>query len=160
MKLATTVRRRRRAAPALALFLLLPALAGAQGYGRAQDEVLKVEVQRFAAMVHAEVAALDGFLADELTYVHSTGLRQTKKELIDDIRTGKIKYRSIESSGVEARTYGDAVVVTGTARLKVLIDGQERTPTVVYTEVYVRRGDRWQLVSWESTNAPPPKAGS
>jgi ketosteroid isomerase-like protein len=45
-------------------------------------------------------------------------------------------------------------VVTGIARVQVLSGGQPVTFRMRYTDVYVKRGNRWQMVAWQATRMP------
>ena len=66
----------------LALTIATSSLAWAQAAaaGKAEQVVLQAEKDRFAAMTKVDEAALNKLLADDLTYVHTNALMQTKKE--------------------------------------------------------------------------------
>lgn len=123
--------------------------------GTAQ-EVEKLEAQRFDAMLKGDTAALGALLADDLVYTHSSGKVDTKASLIDDIKTGQMKYRSIRPEGPTMRLYGDTAVATGLAAVEVNNHGQELNLKLRYTDVWVNRGGKWQMVAWQSTRLPTP----
>src|SRR5262245_13787186 len=77
--------------------------------GKADQEVLQAEKDRFAAMVKVDEAALNKVLADDLTYVHSNALLQTKSQFIADLKAGAIKYVSITPSAPDqkVRVFGN-----------------------------------------------------
>lgn len=119
-------------------------------------EVRATEGRRFQAMTTVDLRALDTLLAEELTYAHTTGEVDTKASLLDALRTGRLVYDSISPADVRVRVYGGSAVVTGTARVEVRADGAVRRLSIRFTEVYVRRAGRWELVAWQSTRLPEP----
>ena len=85
---------------------LLP-VARAQTSRDAEGEIRDLEQQRFEAMQHVDVAALNRILSDDLVYTHSSGLEQTKAELIGVLGSGDFKYESISASSTRIRIYDD-----------------------------------------------------
>jgi hypothetical protein len=55
---------------------------------------------------------------------------------------------------VVAQDCGDAVVLTGVARISVTSGGKLNKFGVRFTDVYARRGGKWQMVTWQSTRLP------
>src|SRR5262245_16618837 len=80
-----------------AILILVTAAAWAQT-GKAEQQVLQAEKDRFAAMVKGDRAALEKLLADDLTYTHSTALLETKEQFIKSVTGGTIDYVSIVPS--------------------------------------------------------------
>lgn len=132
----------------LFLLLLLPALAAAQD---ARQDILAADARRFAAMIQGDLAALEGLLAEDLTYTHSTGQVETRAQFLESLRSGKLRYLAATPSDVNVRVYGDTAVVTGRAEMKVSSQGQELTVTARFTEVWVKSGGAWKLAAWQST---------
>jgi Domain of unknown function (DUF4440) len=118
---------------------------------RTEAAVLDAESQRFRAQVEKDVATLNALLAEDVSYTHSSGVRQTKAEYIKDIESGNMVYKAIEPSDQKVRVYGNTAVITGAVRIAVSVAGTERAVELLYTDVHVKRGARWQLVAWQST---------
>jgi ketosteroid isomerase-like protein len=133
---------------ALALFLLLPSWAAAQD---ARQEILAADDRRLAAMVKADMTALGGLLADDLTYVHSSGQLETKAQFLDTLRTGKLRFLSAKPASRVVRLYGDTAVVNGQFDVKVKAQGKEIAMLLRFTEVWVKKGGGWKLTAWQST---------
>ena len=118
-----------------------------------EEEVRAVNERRFAAMVKEDFAELDRLLADDLTYIHSSGVVETKKQSIASISAKVLRYVSIQSSDVRVRVYGDTAVLTGRAAMSVVAQGRDLNLQNLFTAVYVRQGGEWKLTVWQSTPA-------
>jgi Domain of unknown function (DUF4440) len=59
-----------------------------------------------------------------------------------------------EPSDVKAQDFGDTVVLTGVAQIKVMVNGTPNAFGVRFTDVYAKRNGRWQMVTWQSTRLP------
>ena len=119
-----------------------------------EQEIRQREIRRFEAMVRGDVAALDDILAEDLTYTHATGVFETKAEFIAKLKSGQTKYESFTPEDVLVRLYGTTSVVTGVARVKVQVKGEHLSFQLRFTDVYVKKGDRWQMVAWQATRLP------
>jgi hypothetical protein len=137
------------------LVSLTAAGPGARAEGpAAKDEVLQREDARIAAMIKPDPAALEELLADDLSYVHSSGVVDTKQEFVESVRSGRLKYKSFEREGLASRFYGDVAVLTGRANVMVLSSGAELDVRVRFTEVWVKRDGKWRMAAWHSTRVP------
>lgn len=119
------------------------------------EELRRLEQKRVDALVGADVSSLETLYADDLIYTHSTGLVETKAEFIGRLANGERRYKSMEhEQGLVLRVYGDAAVLNGSTRVKVEARGEFPILHLRFTEVWVRRGDRWQVVAWHATRLP------
>jgi len=116
--------------------------------------VLNADNDRFAAMQKADVAALERLLGAELRYTHTSAVVQSKDEFIADIRTGTLKYLSIEPKDQKVQVYGNVAVVTGGAAVHIILRGNDQSFQIRYTNVHVNRNGKWQMVAWEATRVP------
>jgi len=116
-----------------------------------QEAVRKAEHDRFAAMLKADVAALDKLLGADLTYTHGDGRVIGKAAFIADFRTGAFKYTTIEPNDMAIRVFGDVAVVTGGAGMHVVNQGVPADIKIRYTDVHVKRNGAWEMVAWEAT---------
>src|SRR6267143_6272508 len=55
--------------------------------------LMAFEDARFAAMVRADTAWLRDALADDLSYVHSSGRRETKAQYLNSVGSGTMRYQ-------------------------------------------------------------------
>jgi hypothetical protein len=119
-----------------------------------ESEVRLAERQRFDAMMKQDVAALDTLLDDDLTYVHTSGELQSRDEFLDMIGKRALVYESIAPSEVHVRIYDGLAVATGRSQQRVRNAAGLSSFAIRFTEVYVRREQRWLLTAWEATRLP------
>ena len=144
----------------VALGLAVACLAATSVPAAGPDEaaVLAAQKERMQAMVRGDVEALGRLLPDDLTYTHASGVVDTKASLLASIKSGKLKYKSIDPGQPHVRIYGNTAVLTGTATVQVESTMAGPAPFQIhFTDVYVKKGTGpWQAVAWQSTRPPAP----
>ena len=105
-------------------------------------------------MVKADVGTLDKLLAAELSYTHSNAQVQDKGGFIGAIKSGAIKYLSIDPNDVNVVVFGNTAIVTGGASLHVIQNGTDLTIKIRYTNAQINRTGSWQMVAWQATRLP------
>lgn len=115
------------------------------------ETIIELDARRMKAMAEKDVAALNALLADDLVYTHSSARLDTKQSLIGAMQSGATVYTAVRPSDVKAQDLGEAVVLTGVARIEVVSGGKPNAFSVRFTDVYANRGGQWQMVTWQST---------
>ena len=115
-----------------------------------KQSALDFQTARFNAMIEADVERLEDFLADDLTYTHTTGWIETKSEFLATVESGFIDYMVVTPREVKIRVYGDVAVITGLSRMQGEVGDRSVDFTIRFTDVSRRIGDSWQLVAWQS----------
>jgi hypothetical protein len=118
------------------------------------NRVIALDAQRMTAMSQGDVGTLNALISDDLVYTHSSARLDTKQSLIENMQTGKTVYTAVVPSDVRAQDCGDAVVVTGVARISVNSGGNAMNFGVRFTDVWVNKGGNWQMIAWQSTRLP------
>jgi ketosteroid isomerase-like protein len=114
----------------------------------ASPELLQLEKTRVNALVHDDIPALEKLFADDLTYVHSSGVLESKAEFLGRLRSGERKYLSKEHEpGVALRSYGDTTILTGSTKVAVTFRGQSQNLHLRFTETWHKRAGQWQVVA-------------
>ena len=130
---------------------LTAAPARAQGAAGVEEQIKKMEQDRAAAVVKADVATLEGLTSDDYVLINANGQVSNKAETMSMIKTGKIKLTANEVSDMKVRVYGDTAVVTGKSTAKGSINGIELKGPVMFTRVYVKKSGKWQSVAFQQT---------
>ncbi len=116
--------------------------------------IIDLDKKRMTAMGQRDAGTLNMLLSDDLVYTHSSARQDTKQSLIAAMASGTTVYTSVVPSEVKAQDCGDAVVLTGIARISVNSNGKPNSFGVRFTDVYANKGGRWQMVTWQSTRLP------
>lgn len=132
------------------LLVLLASAAGAATRGDAASARATI-LGRFDAALHADTAALDRMLADDLDYCTFRGDCASKAQYLGEVKSGRLRYVSIQPSVSKVKLFADSAVVTGLATVTAVRDGQEQTIHISWAGVLAWRDARWQLTTWTST---------
>jgi hypothetical protein len=126
-------------------------LAGQPADASITKELTLIEQQLTDAYKNGKCDAWGAFLAPEWSVIHITGATITRDEALATCRkpTAPIESATIEVMSV--RSYGDFAVVTGRTTFVV---GGSSPLTVRFTDVFVRRDGRWQVVASHATGMP------
>lgn len=134
------------------LFTTLPLSLFAQS--KCDLKILDTEQRRFEAMVRKDTVLLRDLLADDLVYVHSNALTESKKEHISNIAAGRLVYEKMTREQAKARCYGKTALTNGVVQVKGILNKTSFEVRLMYTAVYRKKGGTWQLASWQSTRLP------
>ena len=115
------------------------------------QKIIDLDRKRMTAMAQKDLATLRAVLADDLVYTHSSARLDTKQSLIGAMESGATVYTAVEPSDVKAQDCGDAVILTGVARIGVTSGGKPNSFSVRFTDVYANQGGQWRMVAWQST---------
>ena len=140
--------------PRLAFSLLLfavPLLAAAQP---TSSPVLTDENRRFAAMTQADTAALSRLLHEDLIYIHSNALTESKAQHLAAIAAKRLVYQKMTPENVKVRRYGKTALTNGTVQVKGLLNDKPFELNLAYTAVYRKKRGIWRLLNWQSTRLP------
>ena len=118
------------------------------------QKIIDLDKKRMHAMAQKDITTLNALLSDDLVYTYSIARFDTKESLIKAMESGATVYTAVEPSDVKAQDLGEAVVLTGVARISVMSRGNPNTFSVRFTDVYANKGGQWQMVTWQSTRLP------
>lgn len=134
--------------------LILHVAGGVLAQSDAERAVLDLSSKKFDWLVDGQADSLEKMLDEKVQYIHSNGWVQNKREVIDDMRTGKLVYRKVTIKEVSVRLYAETAILTGLGTFEGINGGTAFLLDLRYTEVYVRRMKRWILVSRHSNRMP------
>ncbi|RKP53572.1 nuclear transport factor 2 family protein [Pararobbsia silviterrae] len=114
-----------------------------------------LERLRESAMLRADVAALDAMLEDDVVYVHSNGVADTKARYLESLASGANVYRALSLEDVRVSAASDDVlVVTGRMIASIRKATGDIALSSRYAAVWVRRGAVWRLALFQGTKTP------
>lgn len=116
------------------------------------EAICALERERFRAMVDGDAALLDTLLADNVSYVHTSGKRETKRQFIDGISGGRRRYRQIEVQSQDVLPAGsETCVVTGRVLIEMETNNGALLFPIAYTAVHLHHDGQWRLIAWQAT---------
>jgi hypothetical protein len=105
-------------------------------------------------LLSKDSVALSNLLADDVTYGHSSGLIQTKAELIRSIMSGEQDYKTIEPSNMKVRIYDNAAAVNANVKANLIYQGKPTDLNMAVTFTWVKINGEWKLVARQSVKLP------
>ena len=112
-------------------------------------EQLKKEIEHFLdewndAMIAADTVRLGAMMDDGIILRHITGMTQTKREWLEEVASGSMKYHKIEKRDVVVTSNSDgSASVSFTSVITATIWGSYGTWTLSGTMRLVKRNGRW-----------------
>ena len=119
-----------------------------------EDEVLAAENRRHEALLGPDLPTLERLFHDQLSFAHSSGVRDTKDEYLAKIRNGYYDYLRIDHPVERVDVLGDTAVVVGRMTADLEVEGTAKTINNLALAVWTRTAGEWQLVAYASTPLP------
>src|SRR5512147_1652840 len=131
-----------------------PAMAEDCGGPVTADEALASEDARYAAQMSDDFGALQKLLGDDLVYIHSSAVVDSKASYLESMKSGAVKYRIMRRSDVTVRTYGCVAIISGLGNFDVTVKGQDIAVEIRFHSIWAKRDHGLQFISWEATRTP------
>jgi len=136
------------------LVCLLLLLSVGQVFADAADDVQTLEQERFKAYVEGDVPELNKIFADDLVYIHSNGVPDTKAAVVQSFASGDLKISRFDAEEIKVRRIGDVMVAVGLVHVDLVNKGTAATFDLRYTAIYVNQGGQWRLAHVHNARAP------
>ena len=117
----------------------------------AQQEVVAAHEKRRIATLNGDANTVASMMTDDLTFTHANAVVETKEQFIDALKTRRLQYKTLTDEDRQVRVNGTAGVVSGTVHIVVDASGTEYDLRVLFTELWVKEGDTWQMMLWHAT---------
>jgi ketosteroid isomerase-like protein len=119
-----------------------------------QRAVLDAEDRRYRAMVDADLETMDRLCADGLSYAHSSGVRDTKQEYFEKVRSGFYEYHSVDHPVERVEVVGDTAIVVGRMTADLTVRGTRKTIDNLALAVWTKDDGEWRLLAYAPTPLP------
>ncbi|MDQ3118646.1 MAG: nuclear transport factor 2 family protein [Verrucomicrobiota bacterium] len=126
-----------------------------------EEEVRRLEREWLDAYEKYDAEAMGRIVADDFAITFPNGRIQTKAQIMAMLKRPRregaptTRFRTDE---VQARSYGDTVILMGKVIEQSEREGKATTEASRYTDTYVKREGRWQVVASHLSNVPAAKA--
>jgi uncharacterized protein (TIGR02246 family) len=112
-----------------------------------EQQILKLFEDGDQALMAADVAELSRIFADDYLQYDETGDSSTKQDVINNLKTGTIRYLAMTSTGRRIRLLSDELAIVHGSEEDDVEQGGRRFPVrYIYMDVVVKRNGRWQIV--------------
>jgi ketosteroid isomerase-like protein len=112
-----------------------------------EQQILRLHEAGDKALMNADLGVLAQIFADDYVQYNESGRAFTKQDVLDNFRTGAIRYPSIVSTGRKIRLFGNMAVVHGSENDEVEAGGKRFAVRYVYLDVLQKRNGEWKLVA-------------
>lgn len=121
-----------------------------------KQELIKLEEEWHNAYLRRDVSPLERILADEYIAIGGNGGSINKTQAIEGLKNDTATYEYSTPFDMDFRFYGDTAVVIGRTKEKGKSrNGVEFFVEYRWTDVFVKRGGRWQCVAAQVVRIPP-----
>jgi hypothetical protein len=112
-----------------------------------EQQILKLFEEGDRALIAANVAELSRIFADDYIQYDETGDSFTKQDVINNLKSGTIRYLSMTSTGRRIRLLSEDVAIVHGSEEDDVEQGGRRFPVrYIYMDVVVKRDGSWQIV--------------
>ncbi|MGQ0739353.1 MAG: nuclear transport factor 2 family protein [Bacteroidota bacterium] len=115
-------------------------------FAQGNEEKLTTTLKEFhQALVKKNTVSINQQTDKALSYGHSNGWVETKANLIKNLETGYLDYKSYKEDSLQVMISGSVAHARFIADINVTMNGKEGNYHLKVLEVWVRKGKRWLL---------------
>jgi ketosteroid isomerase-like protein len=116
-----------------------------------EEEIKKQEENWARAVVKEGAPSVDEYEADDIITTDPSGRVTGKAQDKTDLSSGDYKIQSEELSDLKVHIYGNIAVAAATNFMKGTYKGQDLTGKYRFTDTWVERNGKWQVVASQYT---------
>lgn len=122
--------------------------------GKTEQQISSLSDAMIQANLKDDTSFYQKYYAEDAIIVHGNGKLFTKEQEIADLKSGSLKYESIDVREKTIRVYGDTAVVHLLITFKGLLGGKQFGPIDLRrTVVWVNQKGSWKIIAWQVTRA-------
>jgi ketosteroid isomerase-like protein len=92
-------------------------------------------------------------VADDWIGIGFDGSKAAKKNLVEDVRSGKDKAESVDFGPMDVKVLGNVAIVQGSDTEKSVSNGKDSSGKWFWTDVFVKRNGQWLAVRSQNAMA-------
>lgn len=124
-----------------------PAIADNSRSKNIEGMIANLERDWAAAIVHKDTEMLDLLLASDFNGTSPTGMTYSKEMAIAELNSGAYDVQEMNLADISVNVYGNTAVAFMTQDEKSKYGTEDFSGQYYYTDVWVKRGGRWQVVA-------------
>ena len=119
-----------------------------------EQQILRLFQDGDRALIAADLAELSRIFADDYVQYDETGKCFSKRDVINNLQSGEIRYVAMTSTGRRIRMLTrDIAIVHGSEVDEVEQGGRRFAVRYTYMDVVLKRTGRWQIVGSQLAKA-------
>lgn len=144
----------------VALLTIFVSIIQVDGKGIKSEEKTKqllIQIERDLenASMNLNPAPYDRYWADDFVAIMNEGFNpNAKAEHRAALTGGKIKFKSFEVDGIDARVFGNAAILVSHRKVKFQFDGREISLNNIVTSFFSKRKGAWQKIAEQTVHLP------
>ncbi len=115
------------------------------------EEALSADARRLRACLSSDLRELDTLMADGCLYIHTAGNIDTKAEFMEKVRTGALRYISIDNTVERAAECMGAVAIAGVLAMELYRGPTHASIRIRYCCTWISTSTGPQMLTWQST---------
>lgn len=127
-------------------FVIIPLLFF-ESFAIAQNDAADAMKRLHIALVKKEMGTIRNLLADRLSYGHSNGWIENKEEMLANLESGTMIYRSFAEDSISIAESGRTVVIRFVADIEASLRGTGMKLRLKVLEVWVKKKRNWMLLA-------------
>jgi len=122
-----------------------------------KKEIAAAQTAFHQAMLAADLNTLETLADESFIWTHRDGEQMTRRQLLDQLGSGQLKYSKLETNNVTVSVYGDTAIARGVSpRQRSAFPGSggsgDASPfTAFYTLTFVNKGGAWKAVAMHTS---------
>jgi ketosteroid isomerase-like protein len=143
---------------AVAIVALVPRVyAGALTKEENRHQIDRLEDAFRGALMTSNTKAMDSLLAEDYMAITPSGTLESREDTLENLRTGKVHFTTLDVSDRKVRFYGSTAVVTSQVTIEATTPDGQINGNYWYTRVYARNPQgQWKIVSFEASRVREP----
>ena len=110
----------------------------------------KAVVEFDKALLNSDSVSLNRLLSNDVSYGHSNGWIQTKKDVVQDLFSGKLNYKSISPADEQIKIEGNTASVRMNIAVDIVMEGKPLTLKLKVLQVWIWKNKHWELFARQS----------
>src|SRR5512146_2832102 len=114
-----------------------------------EDQIKALQEQGRQAALKGDTSFQEKYLADDYVAINASGQEASKQEVIQNRKSGALKYDDIQLRNQKIRVYGNTAIVDSNTQVKGSMNGQPIDGEYRTRFVWVKQGNDWKMVSFQ-----------
>ena len=115
-------------------------------------EIKQLYIDLCDASINKDLNKLNDILSDDYILVHMTGMRQSKEDYIESVKTGELSYYESVHESIEVEIDGDAAIIIGKTKMLASPFGSSKSWWKLRQDLKAKKIDgKWILTYSEAS---------